>query len=184
MSQSIFQAIETNDLPSVNYWIEQGHVNKKHSFYLNPLDHAIRCGNPDIVKCILQSGGISSSILSPLILAVGSDSDDIEILKLLYGYKFDSYDTPIKDVCVTNHIKKLQFLLTNFSLKIDDSLPTGLFYAVINNNADIVKILLDHNADPYKLMDTKTIIDYAQIYYPQMYDIIMDHSIPITKRAN
>lgn len=189
-SESIFEAIETNNIRDVDYWIEKGHVNDHHGLYDAPLDHAVRYHNSVVIEHILRAGGRSTSILNPLMVALGDHMhDDTTVLELLFehGYvTFDKDEDPIFNVALHGHINRLRWLLEHFELDVNhcDSIlkRTGLFYAVRYHYGDVVHMLMEHGADPYKVMniyvlyDTEgTILDYARDQDPKMYDIIVSY---------
>lgn len=194
---SIFLAIEYGVVEWVRDWIAYGAVNKWEAFLGGPLDYAIKKNKPEIVRIILEAGGKQLGFLNVLQVAVETDDDDVTILKLLveHGYdQFGKYDYPINMACLKNRPKKLEFLLTHFNLDIDKFKgiqgATGLYFAIKNNNADTVTLLIKYGAESHLIVNYDVldkcmpIIDYARQFHPAMYEIIQQSVKPtLTKRA-
>lgn len=195
--QSIFGAIDNDDVDGVCYWINRGAINKYCVITGGPLDYSVWKNKPEAVRVILEAGGKPQGVVNILQQAVNTPNDDITILELLFKHghrQFDKYVNLIHMVIFNNYTKKLEFLLSNFELDIDGAEiigHTGLYYAIQNNNADNVILLLRHGANPdlmvkYNVVKNKTmpIIEYAKKYHPAMFKIIVQNRLTLTKRAS
>lgn len=144
----LIQAIRNKDIEMVKYLISLPGVdlnrvdNKKYCF--PPLSHAIQMHNIQLIKLLILNG---ANVNEP------SANDK------------NPYNTPIMIAAWSGKLDEVKLLVDNGACINQQDKGNGftaLIKAVFNNNVEVVKFLLERNADPtISSFERKTALDYA-----------------------
>lgn len=154
----LFHAIEENRLAMTNFLLEQGaNVNSIRPGKLSPLDNAIRKGNIEMVKLLVKKGAriniIDSTQISYLEYALYQKQ--YEIAKFLFQKgaraQAKNYGVSALHYAVQkNDLNAVKFLVENRAADlnaVNHLNETPLHFAAVNSQTDIVKYLLEQNAN-------------------------------------
>ncbi len=181
---AIFYAIKTGNYPILKLLLDNGKnidINTTDTGGYTALMHAAKCGNKKIVEILLQKGANptikSSDGKTALEILILSDNYNPETEALLKRYMpadqttvvsaelVEKYSRKLIDASISCDIEEVKRLLekgANVNKLEKDTNRTALIIAVDHNRNDIVKLLLQKNADVnHKDVTGRTALMYA-----------------------
>ena len=132
----LYQSIGKNDYGAVYQKMKQGEsASQQHKYGWTPLILAAACNDTQIVKLLLDSGADpdgQEKFTKPTPTQIGRG-----IAHAMYSEE-DDRKMKLRQTLFPNH----------FDIRSDWRGATALLYATLNRNVEMVKLLLDHGADP------------------------------------
>lgn len=162
---TIHYACEFGSLEEIKKLVENGiDINEKNKKYLTPLHIAIIRGDYDIVKFLVDPKGGNALVddnkvsvfspMQPLFLAISQNKFEIFKLLIHTGANVNIKDMWFGDTLLHYAIRKKATDFINLLVSIglntnakNKSNETPLMLAILNGNADTIKLLVTHGAN-------------------------------------
>jgi len=171
----LHHAAESGHLETAQYLLEHGadiNATDGTTQYYTPLLTAIRSGRLSLIELFIQKGADTSAVdgAGETLINVAADFGHVDILKYLLGKGFSVNSaslihTPLIAASESGHIEAVKFLLESgaqVNAVPEARKDTALHVAAETGNEALLKLLLQHKADPsLKNTEEKRPVDVA-----------------------
>ncbi len=180
----LINASQNNNFELIPLLIKAGaDINAKDQDGMTPLIHASRMGHLKVVEDLINAGAkiyeVNNKKMSSLMYAARS-KDNLEIVKKLIA--------KAKEMMTTQTATETEDQDKNSETKFKKELEHSLYFAVKNNNPEIIRLILEENITivnkgyDKKIKDTALILAVKENYKEAVTELLKSKNLEIDKK--